>query len=139
MENTPDALRDRTKEFAFRIIRLYRALPTSNRAAQIIGSQLLRSGTSIGANYRAAGRGRSRPEFIAKLGIVVEEADETVYWIELLAETGGVKKQRLTKLCQEAKNWLRSLPRHTTPREARSNVKCVMCNLKSEESALRAA
>jgi four helix bundle protein len=82
--NSPDNLRDRTKAFAIRIVRLFRALPHS-REAQVIGNQLLRSGTSVGANYRAACRARSRQEFISRLGVVVEEADETIFWLELLA------------------------------------------------------
>ena len=103
MENTPEALRQRTKEFAIRIIKLYRALPSANRSAQVIGNQLLRSGTSIGANYRAAGRARSRAEFASKLGVVVEEADETVYWIELLCETEAVAPERLEPLLRESR------------------------------------
>jgi four helix bundle protein len=70
--------------------------------AQILGKQLLRSGTSVGANYRAAGRSRSKAEFIARVGIVVEEADETVFWLELLHEGGIVKAERLQELMQEA-------------------------------------
>jgi len=102
MENSPQALRQRTKEFAVRIIKLFKALPPGNKAAQIIGTQLLRSGTAVGANYRAAGRARSRAEFVAKLGIVVEEADEAVYWIELLRETDAMKNDRLENLLTEA-------------------------------------
>jgi four helix bundle protein len=80
-------LRLRTKQFALRILRLYRALPAKEEA-RILGRQVLRSGTSVGANYRAACRARSKAEFIAKLGIVLEEADETVFWLELLLEGG---------------------------------------------------
>lgn len=76
-------LKNRTKQFALRIINLYKALPNEN-VAQIIGKQLLRSGTSVGANYRAACLGKSKADFVAKLGIVQEEADECIYWIELL-------------------------------------------------------
>jgi four helix bundle protein len=72
-----EQLRDRTKRFALRIIRLFRHLPRTAEA-QVLGKQLLRSGTSVGANYRAAGRARSKAEFVSKMGIVVEEADETV-------------------------------------------------------------
>jgi four helix bundle protein len=97
----PEQLRDRTKAFANRIIRLYVALPTKP-LAQTIGKQLLRAATSVGANYRAACRGRSRAEFIAKLGVVVEEADETIYWLELLADNGLVPSRRLTELLKEA-------------------------------------
>jgi len=90
-----DDLRDPTKQFALRLVRLYRALP-SREEARIIGRQLLRSGTSVGANYRAACRARSRAEFVAKLGIVLEEADETVFWLELLQESEIVTAQKLT-------------------------------------------
>lgn len=94
-------LRVRTKQFALRILRLYRALP-AREEARILGRQVLRSGTSIGANYRAACRARSRAEFIAKLGIVLEEADETVFWLELLLEGGIVKSEKLDDLLKEA-------------------------------------
>src|SRR6266852_310466 len=97
----PDELRARTKKFALRVIKLYRSLP-SGRDAQILGQQLMRSGTSVGANYRAACRARSKAEFIAKLGIVVEEADESQYWLELLEESGILRKKQLESLYQEA-------------------------------------
>jgi four helix bundle protein len=98
---SPEQLRDRTKAFANRIIRLYISLPTKP-VAQVIGKQLLRAGTSVGANYRAACRGRSRAEFISKLGVVVEEADETIYWLELLADNSVVPPRRLGDLLREA-------------------------------------
>ncbi|MFI5112594.1 MAG: four helix bundle protein [Terriglobales bacterium] len=98
---SPEQLRDRTKAFANRIIRLFRALP-SKPEAQVIGRQLLRAGTSVGANYRAACRRRSRPDFNSKLGVVVEEADETIYWLELLGENGIMPKRRLEGLLKEA-------------------------------------
>jgi four helix bundle protein len=91
----------RTKQFALRILRLYRALP-ANEEARILGRQVLRSSTSVGANYRAACRARSRAEFIAKLGIVLEEADETIFWLELLLEGGIVKHEKLDALLVEA-------------------------------------
>ena len=100
--NSPEAMRERTKQFAVRIIKLYQSLP-EHGASQVIGMQVLRSGTSIGANYRAACRARSRAEFISKLGIVVEEADETMYWLELLIETSGIKPEKLDPLRTEAK------------------------------------
>jgi four helix bundle protein len=98
---TPEQLKERTKAFALRVIRLSRSLPNS-RDAQIIGAQLLRSGTSVGANYRAVCRSRSKADFIAKLGVVIEEADESAYWLELLIETGVIKKEKLTSLLSEA-------------------------------------
>jgi len=96
-----DALRRRTKKFAIRIIAVFRSLPRSPDA-QTLGKQLLRSGTSVAANYRAVCRARSKAEFIARLGIVVEEADETVFWLELLTETGIVRPQRANDLLKEA-------------------------------------
>jgi len=83
--------------------------------ALVLGRQVLRSGTGVGANYRALCRARSRPEFIAKLGVVLEEADETVFWLELLIETGMVQRSRLEPLRKEA-NELTSIfvvSRHT--------------------------
>lgn len=99
---TPEQLRERTKAFALRVIRLFRSLPNA-RDAQVIGTQLLRCGTSVGANYRAACRARSKAEFIAKLGVVIEEADESVYWLELLIETKVIKAEKLNSLLKEAK------------------------------------
>jgi len=81
----PDKLKLRTKRFALSLIRVFRGLPKTDEA-RLIGKQLIRSATSVAANYRAAGRARSRAEFIAKIGTVVEEADETVFWIEMLTE-----------------------------------------------------
>ncbi len=76
------------------------------RAAGIIDQQILRSATSMAANYRAAGRARSKAEFIAKIGIVIEEADETVFWLEMLAESGIVKPEKLTEMMTEANQLL---------------------------------
>src|SRR5438270_13241684 len=94
-------LRKRTKEFALRIIRLYAALPKSNEA-QVIGRQLLRSGTSVGAHYREAHRARSNAEFISKIEGGLQELDETTYWLELLTEGGIVPLKRLEGLLDEA-------------------------------------
>ena len=94
-------LRSRTRKFAVRIMRLCDVIPLSP-SGKAIAAQLVRSGMSIGANYRAACRGRSRAEFVAKLGIVVEEADETQYWLELLAESGLIKASQLAPLAKEA-------------------------------------
>ena len=92
--------KERTKHVALRIVRLVEALPKT-RTADILGRQLRRSGTSVGANYRAACRGKSAADMIAKLAIVEEEADEALYWMELLAETDLVRKPRLTDLAAE--------------------------------------
>lgn len=97
---TEQEFKNRTKQYALRIIRLTEALPRG-RLASVIGRQLLRSGTSVGANYRAACRGKSRADVIAKLAIVEEEADECLYWMELLIDSGLVPKHRITDLMQE--------------------------------------
>ena len=90
----------RTKQLALRIIKAVESVP-KNRTADVLGRQLIRSGTSIGANYRAACRGKSTADVIAKLRIVEEEADESVYWMELLIESGLVSEARLSELLQE--------------------------------------
>ena len=86
MSMGPEELRVRTKQFAVRIVRLYKSLPFSVDA-QVLGKQLLRCGTAVAANYRAACRGKSKADVISKLAIVEEEADETIYWMELLIES----------------------------------------------------
>ncbi|MBN1363153.1 MAG: four helix bundle protein [Sedimentisphaerales bacterium] len=96
-----DEFKKRTKAFALRVIRLVGALPKS-REAGVIGGQLLRCGTSVGANYRAACRARSAAEFIAKMGVVEEEADESAYWMELLLEAGIMKEIHISGLLTEA-------------------------------------
>ena len=96
-----EELKGRTKQFAIRIVKLFRSLPATDEA-RIIGKQVLRSGTSVAANYRAVCRARSKAEFIAKIGVVVEEADETVFWLELLVETNIVKQARMSSLLTEA-------------------------------------
>jgi four helix bundle protein len=101
MKRDSDALKCRTKTFALRILKLYRSLPRSEEA-RIVGNQLFRSSTSIGANYRAACRARSRAEFAAKLGIVLEEADETVFWLELIQEAAIFPETKLRALVGEA-------------------------------------
>ncbi len=94
-------LKSRTKSFAIRIVNLFRSLQRSPDA-QTLGKQLLRCGTSVAANYRAVCRARSQAEFIARMGIVVEEADETVFWLELLGETGVISPTRTKDLLKEA-------------------------------------
>lgn len=95
-----EALKLRTKQFALRVIRLYKALPKTTES-QIIGKQLLRSATSVAANYRAACRARSNPEFFAKISIVIEEADESLFWMEILHESGIIKKELIIDLYSE--------------------------------------
>ena len=98
---TSDEFKKRTKAFALRIIHLVDSLPRS-RTAGIIGGQLLRAGTSVGTNYRAACRAKSSADFIAKMGIVEEESDESAYWMELLIEAGIMKGSRVSGLLSEA-------------------------------------
>jgi len=95
-----EGFKRRTKAVALRVIRLVEALPSSG-VAGVIGRQLLRSATSVGANYRAACRAKSTADIIAKLGIVEEEADECLYWMELLVEAGLVPEAKLTSLMSE--------------------------------------
>ncbi len=92
--------KDRTKHIALRVIRLVESLPNTN-SAQIIGKQLLRSATSVGANYRAACRGKSTADILHKLAIVEEEADESLYWLELLIEANIVPENKLSPLMKD--------------------------------------
>src|SRR2546425_3951344 len=92
----------RTKAFALAVVGLVEELPRG-RTAEVLGRQLLRAGTSVGANYRAACRARSRKEFIAKMGIVEEEADETQFWLDLVAERGLANAERVLSLREEAR------------------------------------
>ena len=94
-------LKERTKRFALRVIRLVQSLPNTMEG-QTIGRQLLKAGTSVGANYRAACRGRSRAEFAAKLGIVEEESDESAFWLEIIIEADLLKKHLVQSLLDEA-------------------------------------
>jgi four helix bundle protein len=95
-------LRKRTKEFALRVIRLYSSLPYSSIVAQVIGKQVLRSGTSVGAHYREAFRSRSDAEFVSKIQGGLQELEETVYWFELLIESNLIAETKLQNLLQEA-------------------------------------
>ena len=96
----PPDLRMRSKQFALRIIRLYSSLPNTT-VAQVLGKQLLRSGTSVGAHYREGSRARSNAEFISKLEGGLQELEETAYWLELLIEGGVVSAEMLCSLQQE--------------------------------------
>jgi four helix bundle protein len=98
---TEAELKQRTKQFALRINKLISALPRTTEG-RAIAAQLLRSGTSVGANYRAACRGRSKAEFISKLGTVQEEADESAYWMELIIDGGLLRQEQAQPLHQEA-------------------------------------
>ncbi len=102
MATKAEELQRRTTSYALRILKLFRSLPNCPEA-RIIGQQLLRSGTSVAANYRAACRARSRAEFLSKLGVVEEEADESVFWLEFLTDANLVRRERLRDLVSEAR------------------------------------
>ncbi len=101
-----EALKERTKQFALRIIRLSESLPKS-RESDVIGRQILRAGTSVGANYRAACRARSGAEFYSKMSVVIEECDECLFWLELLAEARLVDNDKIQELYHETEQILK--------------------------------
>ena len=98
-------LKERTKRFAISVIRLFRLLPKTEEA-RVVGRQVLRSSTSVAANYRAVCRARSKAEFVAKMGIVVEEADETVFWLELLVDAQVARQEQVANVLTEANELL---------------------------------
>jgi len=112
-------LKKRTKQFGLRVIHLVDSLP-ANRSADVIGKQLLRSGVSVGANYRSACRGKSKPDFISKANISLEEADESLYWMEMLTEAGLMPESRLMDLMTEANEIIAILA--ASIKTARSNL-----------------
>ncbi len=115
-------MRTRAKQLAIRIVRLFRELPKTDEA-RIIGKQVLRAGTSVAANYRAVCRARSKAEFIAKMGTVVEEADETVFWLELLVETGIVRQAQMEGLLAESNELLAIFAAsHATAKSGRGSM-----------------
>jgi four helix bundle protein len=97
---TESEFKERTRDFGLRVIRLVSSLPKGD-VEDVLGRQLLRSATSVGANYRAACRSRSRADMVAKLAIVEEEADESVYWLELLVDAGAITRRRVNELIGE--------------------------------------
>ena len=103
---TPEELKRRTKHFALRIIHLIDTLPHTTTAREI-GKQLLRSGTSVAANYRSACRARSKPEFIAKIGLVIEEADESAFWLEIILEGKLLQNTEVDSISREAEELTR--------------------------------
>jgi four helix bundle protein len=106
MTTPQEELRQRTKSFAYRVIRLFRSLPWTPEA-QVIGKQLLRSATGVAANYRAAGRSRSPAEFVSRIAVVVEEADESQFWLESLSDNGIVRPELLNDLLKEVDELVR--------------------------------
>lgn len=122
-------LKRRTKQFALRIMRLVDALPNT-MAGRAIGNQIIRSGTSVGANYRAACRGRSKAEFIAKLGVVVEEADECCFWLELIVDGELLPKDKVDPLLLEANELTAIFV--SSVKTTKSNQKSAIKNQKSK-------
>src|SRR5215471_6015033 len=103
MSDSPQDLKQRTKAFALRVIRMYSDVPRNQTVAQVLGKQVLRSGTSVGANYREASRGRSKSEFISKIGDCLKEIEETEYWLELLVDSGSVRASKMLSLLDETR------------------------------------
>ncbi|NLN38843.1 MAG: four helix bundle protein [Smithella sp.] len=127
-----EELKQRTKAFAVRIVRLVEALPPTT-VGRTFANQIVRSGTSVAANYRAACRSRSKAEFAAKLGIVIEEADETAFWLEMIIEAGIVPKDRIDSLLQEANELVAIFvsSRKTVSSSLKSNHKSSIDNRRS--------
>ena len=134
---TKETLKKRTKQFGLRVMKLVDALPktTSGRA---IGNQLVRSGTSVGANYRSACRGRSEAEFTAKLGVVVEEADESGFWMELIVEGNLLPDKQVAPLLQESEELvaLFTASIRTTRERKRSNAESGVSSM-NHQSGIR--
>jgi len=125
-----EELKKRTKQFGLRIMKLVASLPKSIEG-RAIGNQLIRSGTSVGANYRSACKARSRAEFIAKLGIVEEEADESAYWMELIIEGDLLKKEMVQPLLDEA-NEIVAIVAASRKSASQKIKKSQIANLKSQ-------
>ncbi len=127
---TQEEMKARTKQFALRVIRLVQSLP-QNLVAEVLGKQLLRSGTSVGANYRAACRAKSTADFVHKLSIVEEETDESIYWIELLVESEIIKKHLVENLMDEADEILSIVVSSIKTAKEKQNPKSAIPNPKS--------
>jgi four helix bundle protein len=113
-------LKLRTKEFALRVIRMYSKLPKNDAVAQVLGKQVLRSGTSTGANYREASRGRPKAEFISKIGDSLKEIEETEYWLELRVDSGCVPGTKMAGLLDETRQLIAIFT--TIDKNAKSNL-----------------
>jgi four helix bundle protein len=129
-----EELKKRTKQFALRVMKLVGVL-RKTIGGRAIGNQLIRSGTSVGANYRSACKGRSKKEFIAKLGIVEEEADESAYWMELIIEGDLLKKELVQPLLDEA-NEIVAIMAASRKSAARKREKSQIANQKSQMGEL---
>jgi four helix bundle protein len=120
-------LKQRTKNFGKRVIKLIESLP-KNMTTSVIGGQLLRSATSVGANYRAVCRAKSRADFIAKLGIVEEECDESLYWLEMLVEINQIKSEMASDLMKEGEEILAIIVASAKTARMRNNPKSEIRN-----------
>ena len=127
---TQEEMKTRTKQFALRVIKLVESLP-NGKAANVIGNQLLRSGTSVGANYRTSCRAKSTADFINKLSIVEEEADESIYWMELLIEGKIIKENLLENLMDEGNQILSIVISSIKTSKEKRNPKSEISNPKS--------
>lgn len=125
----PEELKQRTKVFGKRVIKLIEALP-KNTTTSVIGRQLLRSATSVGANYRAVCRAKSRADFIAKLGIVEEECDESLYWLEMLVETNQIRPALVSNLMQEGEEILAIVVASAKTARVKNNPQSAIANPK---------
>jgi four helix bundle protein len=136
MDHPSMELKDRMKAFALRIIRVVRSLP-AGAGGRVIGHQLLRSGLSVAANYRVVRRARSRSEFLAKLSIVIEEADESGFWLELLVDAGLISESKLKELTSEANQLVAIFNASRTT--AKKGVQSTIDNQKSTISERKAS
>ena len=122
-------LKQRAKNFGKRVIKLIESLP-KNTTTSVVGRQLLRSATSVGANYRAVCRAKSRADFIAKLGMVEEECDESLYWLELLIETNQIKPVLVSELMKEGEEVLAIVVASAKTAQMQNNPKSAIANPK---------
>jgi len=131
-----DDLKKRTKQFGLRILKLVGALPNTIQG-RAIGSQLVRSGTSVGANYRAACRGRSKAEFVAKLGTVEEEADESAYWMEMIIEGSLLKQSQVEPLLNEANELVKIMARSRISASSRLPIRSAVKGKQARKNSNR--
>lgn len=127
---TQEEMKARTRKFALRVLKLVESLPNT-RSGNIIGKQLLRCGTSVGANYRAACRAKSKADFISKLSIVEEEADESIYWMELLVAAAIMKENLIENLIDEANQIVSIIVKSIKTSKLKRNPKSANPNPKS--------
>ncbi len=123
-----EELKKRTKQFGLRCIKVAESLPNT-RTGDVLGKQLLRSATSVGANHRSACRAQSKPTFISKIAIAIEEADESQFWLEMIIEAGLLSQRKLTALVKESDELIAILT--ASSKTAKANLRKPMNNQKS--------